>query len=278
MSLPSKARTFVNISQQEGLLTALRSMSNEVQKSLLGSRFFTYMTVLRYKKQQFLYDAPAYPYKKLHIRPNQVNCYNKEIKPYTGLGLIRGGGWDHTDKCTPIRKTTHYRGIQQRFEKGLDWEETAYVQKRLLNGEAENLSDRQRKRVEYFEDLFYDIKQNGYRSNRSSEHNAPEGGNRQGSLRHVHALEVLVTIGRDGEIYLNEGFHRCAIAKFLNVNKIPVNVLARHEEWQKKREIIKAASNQGAVSCLSEYVTHPDMEDIITNEFLGDTSHFDSNH
>ena len=263
MTLSSKIRALMDISRQEGLLSAFQSLSDETKKSILGKRFFSYMTALRYRKQQLLYDAPAHPYKKIFPCPDQIEYYNKEIETHWGLGIIEHGEWDCPDNCSPIRNTTHYRGLQQRFEEGLDWEDTAYVQQRLLNEGSECLSDRRRERLNYFEDLFYDIQQNGYRSNSDSRHDAPEGGNRQGRLKHVHVLEVLVTIGRDGELYLNEGFHRCAIANFLDIDEIPVNVLARHEEWQKKREMIHAVSNPNSVPHLERYVSHPDMRDIV---------------
>ena len=262
MSLHAKARTFINVVRREGPRPAFRSVSEEAKRSVLGDRSFRYMTIARYHTQRLLYDAPAHPYKTIRVRPDRIAYYNKEIEPHWGLGVIKGGEWDRLDNCQPVKHTTHYTGLRQRFEEGLHWEDTAYVQRRLLNGESGCLSDHQRKRVEYFEDLFYDIKRNGYRSNSSSGHDAPEGGNRRGDLEHVHALEVLVTIGRDGELYLNDGFHRCAIATFLDIDEIPVNVLARHEEWQRKREAINAASDADAVPGLSEYVSHPDMGDV----------------
>ena len=54
----------------------------------------------------------------------------------------------------------------------------------------------------------------------------------------AHHLEPLVAIGRDGEVQLCEGFHRTSIASVLELDRIPVNVLCRHAEWQRLRSRI----------------------------------------
>lgn len=263
MVLTSKISTFFDIARQDGFFSAFRALSEDAKKLLSGRFLFTFMTAYRYKKQQFFYDTPANPYKIITVRPDRIEYYNQEIDRYWGLGIIRGGGWDHQNNCTPVRDTTHYTGLQQHFEEGLDWEETVYVQNRLRSEGSEDLSRYKRERLRYFEDLFYAIKENGYRPNHQSGHDAPEGGDRQGRLKHVHALEVLVTIGRNGEVYLNEGFHRCAIAKFLDIEQIPVNVLARHEEWQEKREMVHSAPDPDSDPQIGQYVSHPDMRDVV---------------
>lgn len=258
----SKIRAFLSVCYQDGPFTALSALAYEVKRLVSNKYVFKYMTALRYGKQQLLYDAPAHPYKTITVCPDRVEHFNKELRTHLGLGRVAGGGWDWHGNCVSVRSTSHYKGLREHFDDGLDWEHTTYARERLQDEDG-GLSDYQRKRLNYFEDLFYDIKRNGYRPNYDSEHDAPEGGKRQGRFKHVHSLEIIVTIGRDGEIYLNEGFHRFAIAKFLEIESLPVHVLARHEEWQDKREMMYAASDPRSDRHLRQYVSHPDMEDVV---------------
>lgn len=43
--------------------------------------------------------------------------------------------------------------------------------------------------------------------------------------------EILVDVGRDGELLLVDGRHRLSIAKILGLDEIPVVKHVRHEQW-----------------------------------------------
>jgi len=49
--------------------------------------------------------------------------------------------------------------------------------------------------------------------------------------------EVLVDVGRDGELLSADGRHRFSIAKLLDIDKIPVAFAFRHTEWMQRREV-----------------------------------------
>ena len=244
--------------RNEGARSIFAAVPRQLKNTVQGDRVFKYMTELRYRKQQYQYDVPAHPYKVLHVDLDDIEYFNTAIDTGWGLGIIKAGEWDRQANCEPIRSTSHFRGLKQRFEEGYDWEETVYYQSR------ENfLTDIEAERLGYIEELYTDIKENGYHPNYEAGHDAPDVGGRQSRFRHLHSLEPLVAIGRDGELYLTEGFHRLAIAKLVGVNEIPVNVLARHREWQRVRERIHGESGPGSARSEIRHRTHPDLKDVL---------------
>ncbi|APX96718.1 hypothetical protein BB347_08865 [Natronorubrum daqingense] len=62
--------------------------------------------------------------------------------------------------------------------------------------------------------------------------------------------EVLVDIGRNGQLLFINGQHRLAIAKILELETIPVTVMVRHTNWM---ETLAAEYQRGDVR------THPDV-------------------
>ena len=258
MTPPRLVRLAFRKYRTEGLRSVIAAVPRQVKQTVQGDRFFRYMTALRYRKQQRLYDVPAHPYKVIHVDLDDIVSFNETIDTSWGLGIIKGGDWDKEDNCKPIRSTTHYRGLQQRFEQGYDWENTVYYRQR------ENfLSGIESKRLDYIEQLYHDITQNGYRPNYEAGHDAPDVAGRQSRFRHLHSLEPFVSIGRDGELYLSEGFHRLAIAKLAEIDQIPVNVLARHEQWQQQREQLHESLQADTHPEKNQHLSHPDLKDVI---------------
>jgi len=76
--------------------------------------------------------------------------------------------------------------------------------------------------------------------------------------------EIIVNIGRNGDLLFDNGRHRLSIAKILNIEKIPVRILVRHEKWQKFRdELVKYINDHLDGESLYE-LPHPDLRDIPT--------------
>lgn len=246
--------------QREGLRSLCRSVLKQAKTIFRSNTLFKTVTTVRYRTNRLRYDAVADPYKVIHVETDDIEHFNEEIGTNWGLGRIKGGDWDAPPNCRPIRSSTHYRGLKQRFEKGYDWQDTVYYQQR-----EHSIADDDKNRLEYVENLYEDIRTNGYRPNYEAVHDAPDFDGRQSRFRHLHSLEPLVLIARDGEPYLAEGFHRLAIAKLVGVNEIPVNVLARHEEWQRVREAVRRHGGNATTAGLSQYAGHPDLRDV-TNE------------
>lgn len=137
-----------------------------------------------------------------------------------GLGAVRGGAWDRTtDRFADLLV---YRSMRARLE-GADWSETALYRRhreRIADGHASygcRDVDALEARLGAVDRLTERIRSEGYRPRREA------GGD--------PFDEVRVAIGRDGELrYNDEGRHRLAAAKLLDVEAVPVYVVARHEE------------------------------------------------
>lgn len=215
------------------------------------------------------YDAPADPWKLLHVDPTTVTEYNGELQLNWGVGRIEDGDWDSEKHCTPLCETNTVRGLRQRFEEGRDWEETSLYQwaaEQFENGDGpvrgyDSLEEFRDVRCEHVDDLFHAIEREGYRPNVEASHETPSDASAFENA-YVHHLEPLVLVGRDGDIYLTEGFHRFTIAQILELEEIPVQVLCRHEQWQRVRERAHDAAPGGLPDDLEAHADHPDLRDV----------------
>lgn len=227
--------------------------------------FRTY-TAWHHEANSRRYDVPADPWELLPVSPETVTQFNNELRLNWGLGRVQGGDWDSEDCCHSLRETTIYRSLEQRFDGGADWEETPLYERAAAQLEEhdhfrgyESLEAFQAVRCEYIDELYRRIDQEGYRPNAKATHEKAAEDNPFEDAYANH-LDPLVVIGRDGEIYWAEGFHRFTIASLLDIDEIPVLVLCRHENWQQVRERIHAAD--GALPAeLDEYRDHPDVPD-----------------
>lgn len=84
-------------------------------------------------------------------------------------------------------------------------------------------------------------------------------------LGEEYADECRAGIGRNGEIIrFSAGRHRISLAKILQLEKIPILIVVRHEKWQELRDEIRAADNIGELSERArQALDHPDMQDIL---------------
>lgn len=230
--------------------------------------WFYWRTKLRHQWQQVRYVTPAHPWKCIRIDPDSLNTANYELSKNFGLGLIRSGEWDAPENNVPLDTYWSVRGIRERFVDGLDWEDTCYYQKaRTRLQEAgefwgyEDLETFKRERCRYVDALYADIERRGYRANADDEHTVPETTFKQKPHQH---LEVLVTIGRSGELLFYDGHHRIAIAQLLDVEEIPMQVLARHRDWQRTRDAVSMATSPTDLSDdVKAKLSHPDLQDVI---------------
>lgn len=71
--------------------------------------------------------------------------------------------------------------------------------------------------------------------------------------------EITVNIGRKGDLLLNGGVHALSSVKLLNVQRVPIRIVARHPQWQKfRKEICSLALEKR----LYQPITHPDLCDM----------------
>ena len=103
--------------------------------------------------------------------------------------------------------------------------------------------------------LIESIKQNGYKDHKTRIKEKINQGANSGEL---FSDEVTVNISRDGKYLFQNGRHRLSVALALDVEKIPVKVLVRHEDWVLlRKKILKIVSNSGGT--LYQSALHIDL-------------------
>lgn len=195
------------------------------------------------------------------VNPDHIEyaCILKRYDKYGDRGKVVGGKWDQ--KRVRFEELDVFRAFEDRFIYGRRWEETDFY-RRIMN----NISNGKpmwgcrnkielNQRCKYLEWLYHDVKENGYRSQEviSREEKDPYKGED----------EITIRIGHEGALLFEDGRHRLAIAKLLNIDKIPIKVTARHSNWyQFRQEVIDyACTHRGK---LYSAITHPDLSDIPT--------------
>jgi 2-polyprenyl-3-methyl-5-hydroxy-6-metoxy-1,4-benzoquinol methylase len=122
-----------------------------------------------------------------------------------------------------------------------------HLQKIKMGGFIDGCTTREQyvQRWRHIEAVYQAIKNQGYKT--------------QAELGSDNVLdEVRVQIGRKGELLLEEGRHRLAIAQLLELEEIPAIVTRRHEEWEALRQdIIKIVLQRGFIH---QPFNHPDLD------------------
>ncbi len=193
----------------------------------------------------------ADPYKYILVDPSSIEYTTGEILSKR-RGWVVEGEWD--EDGDHFMQRTYPKAIEQRLVEGLEWEETALAEKY----DDQRLEERGNT-IDRLYELIYD---DGYKSQAQLLEENPEATWKGlNDAMHPLANEIAVDIGRNGELLWNIcGQHRLAIAKVLDIDRIPVQVFRRHTEWQKLRDDIRRGNE------LPERLrTHPDLQDIIDN-------------
>lgn len=184
------------------------------------------------------------PLKIYWVDPDKIRfCLSSNFPGFNSIFLspVLGGEWDRN-----VEELKYYDiiySLDKHFSKDLEWEKTdIYLRGKNAvesdlkwegRGEYDNLEEFEQY-LERIDHVYSLIKSEGFRSQK--ELNKEGLDSRVLSHRAIGMDEVTVNIGRDGRLIHDDGWHRLAIAKSLNLNKIPVRVKVRHREWQKKRK------------------------------------------
>lgn len=222
------------------------------------------------------------PYQLINIDPQEVEYLlapRFQSRRSSHGTHIEQGAWDirYTDEklmwannyeCrfqTPylihFKNYVFYQSVLNHFNRGVRWNQTEIYHWFIENIDHKSISrydseDKIIERLEWMDDLYKRMKKEGYKKQSELE------GTRSFFKPPEHD-EVRVNIGRDGKIIFDDGRHRFAIAKVLNLDTIPVRVLARHEEWQKLRSEVATANKPDELSPEAmEHLNHPDMQDV----------------
>lgn len=223
-----------------------------------------------YKSQiqtQVTNKTDADPFKIIWINPDRIqyvcgykyipdsnNPIHKDFEYFIGSKHceVKDGDWDtHENK---FEEHPRFIAIKQRYVEEVSWEKTDYFQNHIKLIEVEDRSFKYESREELlqecheYEQLLYEIKENGYKTQRE-----------QGKL--TPKREIGVGIGRNGKfLFYGQGSHRLSIAKVLELDKVPVIVRVRHTQWQKLRDEIR---NNDLPDDREDLRDHPDLQDVI---------------
>jgi hypothetical protein len=190
-------------------------------------------SVVDQRSNQRAFAVPADPWKLVDVDPAGVEWCTNDLRLNWGLGRVQGGEWDLPEHRQELSETTTYRTLVQRFAEGYDWEDTATYER---------------------------IDSKGYRPNAEAGHENPAATENAFEDAYAHHLEPLIAIGRKGEIIWVEGYHRLGIAAVLGLDAIPVQVLCRHEGWQRVRDRIDRVDGPLPAD-LEVFRDHPDLAD-----------------
>lgn len=194
---------------------------------------------------------------------DKTHFKDKVFDPWDDIGRVVGGDWDQLERR--FEELPVYKSFDAHFNIGIKWEDTEFFKynvKEINKGKVywrcssiNDLIDRCKK----IDLLFENIKKYGYKSQKEI---ASERIEDPIQKFRIIGDEITVNIGRNGDLFFNDGRHRLCIAKILKIKEVPVRILVRHENWQKFRnEIINYIDEYFDGNSTYE-LSHPDLKDI----------------
>lgn len=200
------------------------------------------------------YVAEIDPYRVFEIPPSATTIASGGSFDFLrDTGLVSGGNWD-IEHGSSIKERGFYRAFQQRYIDGVPWDQTELITRKTKKI-ARNREDRfpsmdayQEKLTEY-DRMFEAFSESNYLTqlelvNRNHSSHPGDGGRAifpsltdRSLIRH----EIAVNIGRNGQFLFLDGRHRLGLALLAGLDKVPVRVVVRHEQWQTLRDNIAIA-------------------------------------
>ncbi|TYL38902.1 hypothetical protein CV102_10365 [Natronococcus pandeyae] len=205
----------------------------------------------------------ADPLKPIYVSPERIEYYHHG-EP-RGIGRVRGGNWDRDRKR--FTDDIVYRSLERRYRDGVPWEETELYRAELddVRRRTGRSPEELREYFETIDDLYRRIEREGYKSQRELlAENPRTTAVANNDAIHPVLNEVAVNIYSDGSLAKkSSGRHRLAIARLLEIDRIPVVVRTRHAEWQAIRDEIRSTDSDAALSEEARrHLDHPDLRDI----------------
>ncbi len=207
----------------------------------------------RFSRDLKEYDRSLCAFDLRYVNPNQINRLTPRGKPSDGvlndIGSVFDGQWD-LQSITPDNyslfydekpeDTLLYQAMKSRYQYGKNWENTEFYQTvlNIINdGGSEwhgcsSVKDLEEK-CEYVDQLYKKIRDEGYQTQMELRDIKPSLNEPFGYMN-AYLMEIAVDITRDGELLLVDGRHRLYLSQILNIDKIPVTIIVRHENWLEK--------------------------------------------
>jgi hypothetical protein len=240
------------------LLRTLNRYNPEEKRFNIRKSVSSTVTDLRNNFHQRVSDAPP-ELKPIRVSPSSIESYTEHHSFTKGFGQIQGGDWDR-ETINDLHDHWIFQGLVERYSDENAWEDTEYFKKGRENYcgvfgyiDEEEFLIRQ---CSYVDRLYQKIRQEGYSEGNS--YACYYGIQKNWVRSYTYPEDIIVVIGRDGEIYLRDGFHRFTIAKLLGIDPIPVRILSRHKQWQRKREQVVSENDDE-----SSEEEHPDFDRLL---------------
>ena len=200
-------------------------------------------------------------FKKIYwIDPKKIQYLSKiRTNKWFDYGRIMEGDWDQSR--IKFEETYIYRAFIERFKESKNWEDTEYYKKilEIYHYSREKIDEIFRE----LELLFYEIKNNGYKLKREL-----LSSKRLLVKYDIQTLldEISVDINRDGQLLVLHGKNRLSIAKLLDIPKIPIVIIKRHQKWMLfRKNLIFYNKNYNNVND-DQFLAHPDLQNIPFNQ------------
>jgi len=201
--------------------TSVELGSNSVQKYIEKNQW------------DFCRECSTYEMNLVHVDPDEIIFEGEFSFPYRGEYCVvgsGGGNWDTNRR--KFSETVWHRSLVDRFENGLQWEDTEIwdvLVYRITEGKewrgcrypSEIIPE-----LRKFDKLYCDIRDNGY--SQQSKHGPSTKSTWQ--IRGTPVPdEIRIAIDREGTlIRCSEGRHRLSIAKILDIKSVPVIIQIEH--------------------------------------------------
>lgn len=235
--------------------------------------------ITSFNDYRFASSIPA-PTRLLSVDPSTVDwlLVPRYLVPATDGTYVYGGGWDRAfsparlhykgsgegfnwPTLVHIQNFTFFRSLKRHFHDGVAWPDTELY--RTLSTHEISLHYRDPDilldQLAEIDQLYDSIAEHGYRSQRELLDDPQHPRQRAINSTNPSLSEVMVNIGRDGEVIFCTGRHRFIIARLLDIASIPVRVHVRHSRWQQLRH--RAIRDVSTIP--RHLIDHPDLADIV---------------
>lgn len=184
---------------------------------------------------------------------------------YKRVGAVLDGDWDR--EVVRFTETDLYRAFEAHFDRGVAWEQTEFFER--VVGEIAAGHERWEcttraefeARCDRLDRLYENIDEHGYLTQAelaSADVDDPIPNDRLSRVDQFIYDEMTVNVGRDGELLLGDGRDRFAIARLLDIDAVAVQVLIRHERWQRLLDRV-AGGDVGCDDLPDRLRDHPDL-------------------
>lgn len=192
----------------------------------IGYYYVRYLLIkdVLYKPNEVVYVPLSKINTEYKVNMKVLKRYSKYmLLTHRNFGLVKS--FDPQKRKIPF---VDFKVFELVFVQGKSWKETSYYNEFLKQGVRSGChtwQDYELKFLTPWESLYQDIKINGYKSQ-----------NELGNKRKI-PREIEIALSKEGHFIFMDGRHRLAIAKIMDIDKIPVIINYAHYELY--NEIIK---------------------------------------